>query len=116
MTNQENQHIEEPEDANSSSSSHPITKGIGTAGGGIAGAAIGNTMGGKIGAAVGGIAGAIAGGMAGDAVATLTEEILEEISPSLSLTLGADAKEVELPAHYSWAELQALSKPQLERL
>jgi len=50
--------------------------------------------------------------MAGSAVAEFTEEVLQETKPSLSLGLGADTKEPELPAHYTWEELQVLSKPQ----
>jgi outer membrane lipoprotein SlyB len=92
-------------------SDHPIAKGIGAIGGGVAGAAIGKSVAGKVGAAVGGIAGAIAGNRAGDAIAEFTEELLRETSPSLSLGLGADTKAIELPAHYSWEELKALSKP-----
>jgi uncharacterized protein YcfJ len=101
---------------------HPIATGVGAAGGGVAGAAMGKAIAGKVGAAVGGVAGAIAGGMAGSAIATrgqspiaeFTEEVLQEIKPSLSLGLGADTKEPELPSHYAWEELQALSKPQLD--
>ncbi|MGE5658833.1 MAG: hypothetical protein ACM37W_19725 [Actinomycetota bacterium] len=93
---------------------HPIATGLGTTGGAVAGAAIGHAIAGKMGAAVGGVAGALAGGVAGNAVAELTEELIQETVPSLSLGLGADRKEIELPTHYSWEELQALSKPQVE--
>lgn len=89
-----------------------IATGVGAAGGGVAGAAIGKAIAGKVGAAVGSVAGAIAGGMAGGAIAEFTEEVLRETKPSLSLGLGADSKEPELPTHYAWEELQALSKPQ----
>jgi uncharacterized membrane protein YebE (DUF533 family) len=94
-------------------SDHTIAKEVGAIGGGVAGVTIGNSVAGKIGATVGGIAGAIAGNIAGDAIAEFTEELLQETSPSFSLGLGADIKAVELPAHYSWEELQALSKPQV---
>jgi outer membrane lipoprotein SlyB len=90
--------------------SHPIATGIGAAGGGIAGAAIGKAVAGRLGATVGGVAGAIAGSMAGEALA----EFAEETNENLGLGLGADTREVELPQHYSWEELQALSKPQRE--
>ncbi|MBW4518686.1 MAG: glycine zipper 2TM domain-containing protein [Scytolyngbya sp. HA4215-MV1] len=96
------------------SSHHALATGVGTASGGVAGAAIGRSIAGKFGAAVGGVAGAIAGGVAGNAIAGFTEELIQETKPSLSLGLGADTKEIELPAHYSWEELQALSLPQIE--
>lgn len=104
-----------PEQAESTSEAaapHTLAKGLGAASGGVTGATLGNSIGGKVGAAVGGIAGAIAGGVAGKAIAEFTEDLLQETSPSLSLGLGADTKDVELPAHYSWEELQALSQPQ----
>jgi len=91
---------------------HPIATGVGAAGGGAVGAAIGNAIASKVGAVVGTVAGAIAGGVARGAIAEFTEEMLQEIKPSLSLGLGTDTKELELPAHYAWEELQALSKPQ----
>ena len=108
--NEENQSIEQLKDENKSANSHVIATGLGAAGGGVAGAAIGNSIAGKVGAAVGGVAGAIAGGIAGNAIAEFTEEIVEETSPSLSFGNGANDKEIELPAHYSWEELQAFSK------
>ncbi|HEY9727363.1 MAG TPA: hypothetical protein V6D50_13015 [Chroococcales cyanobacterium] len=92
------------------SDSHPIATGLGAVGGGAAGAAIGSSVGGKLGAAVGSVAGAIAGGILGNKVGGLAQEAIAEIQPSLGL--GADTKPVELPRHYSWEELQALSKPQ----
>jgi outer membrane lipoprotein SlyB len=107
--------MNEPEQEQSKTSdlasNHTIAKGIGAVGGGIAGAAIGKSVAGKVGAAVGGVAGAIAGNITGEAIAEFTEELLRETSPSLGLGLGADAKAIELPAHYSWEELKALSKP-----
>lgn len=98
--------------ASESSNSHLIASGIGAASGGLVGAALGKSVGGKVGAAVGGIAGAIAGEMAANALTEFTGEVIEETSPALSLGLGADNKPIELPNHYSWDELQALSKPQ----
>jgi uncharacterized membrane protein YebE (DUF533 family) len=90
--------------------SHPLATGLGAVGGGAAGAAIGDSVGGKLGAAVGSVAGAIAGGILGNKVAGIAQEAIEEIQPTLGL--GADTKPVELPRHYSWEELQAVSKPQ----
>ena len=87
---------------------HIIATGLGAAGGGIVGATIGKSVAGKFGAVVGGVAGAIAGSVAGDVLSDFAEDANE----SLGLGLGANDKEVELPAHYSWEELQALSKPQ----
>jgi len=112
--NEQHESSEYKENIPESSTAHPIATGAGAAGGGIAGAAIGKSIGGNLGAATGGIAGAIAGGIAGNAIANLTEELIQETSPSLNLGLGADTKEIELPAHYSWEQLQALSRPQLE--
>jgi outer membrane lipoprotein SlyB len=112
--NNEN-HTPEPTDAPSTvtpePSSHPIATGLGATGGGLAGAALGHSAGGKVGAAVGGVAGAIVGGLAGNALAEFAEAVIEETSPSLGF--GADTKPIELPSHYSWQELQALSKPQV---
>lgn len=90
--------------------SHPLATGLGAVGGGAAGAAIGDSVGGKFGAALGSVAGAIAGGILGNKAAEIASEAIAEIQPSLGL--GADTKPVELPRHYSWEELQALSKPQ----
>lgn len=88
--------------------SHPIATGLGVTSGGIAGAALGNIFGGKVGAAVGGVTGAIAGSIASNALAEFAEAVIEETSPTLGL--GANAKPVKLLRHYSWNELQALSK------
>jgi uncharacterized membrane protein len=88
--------------------SHPIATGIGAAGGGMAGAALGKSIAGGVGAAIGGVAGAIAGSIAAEVLADFTEEA------RYSLGLGADNRQIELPAHYSWEQLQALSKPQVE--
>ncbi|MHC0061356.1 hypothetical protein ACWATR_00295 [Nostoc sp. UIC 10890] len=104
-SNQENENQTPP-------NTHPIATGLGAAGGGIAGAALGRSMGGKIGAAIGGVAGAIAGGVAANKLVGYTEQFIEELQPTVGLGLGADHKPIELPSHYSWEELQALSKPQ----
>lgn len=93
---------------------HSMATGIGAVSGGITGAALGRALGGRVGAAVGGVTGAIAGGIAAQEIADLAEKLDQEIHPSLGL--GADTKPVELPSHYSWEELQALSKPQPESL
>ncbi|SRR5579883_1589913 len=93
--------------------SHPIAQGVGATGGGVAGAAIGHSIGGKVGAVVGGVAGVIAGGMAGETIAEVADELLQETKPSLGLS--ADAKAIELPDHYSWEELQALSQLQPDK-
>ncbi len=75
-----------------------MAKTIGTVGGGVAGAALGHLLiGGKLGTAVGLVAGAVGGGVTGD---KLSESRLNN-------------ERVDLPAHYSWDELQALSKPQI---
>jgi uncharacterized membrane protein YebE (DUF533 family) len=92
------------------SDSHPIATGLGAVGGGAAGAAIGNSVAGKLGAAIGSVAGAIAGSLVGNTIAEVAQEAIAEIQPTLGL--GADTKPIELPRHYSWEELQALSKPQ----
>src|SRR5579883_2174181 len=105
---------EHEKDLSELSTHHPVATGVGAAGGGVMGAAIGKSVGGTIGATVGGIAGAVVGGLAGSELADLTGTLIQETSPSVSLGLGADTKEIELPAHYSWKELQALSKPQPE--
>ncbi len=89
---------------------HPLATGLGAAVAGIAGVALGKSVGGKMGAAVGGIAGAILGGIAVNNVFAVTSEVLHQVQPTLGL--GADTKPIELPAHYSWKELEALSKPQ----
>jgi outer membrane lipoprotein SlyB len=105
----------QPEESDHSTSepnqTHPVAAGLGAASGGIAGAAIGKSMAGQGGAVVGGVVGAIAGKLAGETFADLAGEVKE----TLGLGLGADDKEVELPPHYSWEELQALSKPQAEQ-
>ncbi|MBV9385281.1 MAG: glycine zipper 2TM domain-containing protein [Chroococcidiopsidaceae cyanobacterium CP_BM_ER_R8_30] len=84
---------------------HPLATGLGAVGGGAVGAAIGRSISGKAGAAIGAVAGAVVGGLAG-------QELAQVVGPELELGIGADDKPIELPSHYSWEELQALSKPQ----
>ncbi|MGH1393482.1 MAG: hypothetical protein ACRAVC_05525 [Trichormus sp.] len=95
---------------------HLIATGLGVAGGGIVGSVLGRSIGGKLGGAIGGIAGAIAGGFAGNKLVGYGEEFIAELQPKISLGLGANDKPIELPRHYSWEQLQALSKPQGERM
>ena len=112
MTNDKNPHAE-PQNETQTSDEHPIATGLGAAGGGVVGAAVGRSIiGGKVGAAIGGVAGAIAGGIAGNTVAEFAKEAIDEIQPAFGLGLGANDKPIELPRHYTWEELQALSKPQ----
>ncbi|MFN6487135.1 MULTISPECIES: hypothetical protein [unclassified Nostoc] len=123
MTNDEQQikqqdqpHIQSQQIGSDATDSHPIAASLGAVGGGVAGAALGHSIGGKVGAAIAGVAGAIAGGVAGNQLAGYTEEFIEELQPTIGLGLGADHKPIELPSHYSWQELQALSKPQGEKI
>ncbi len=82
---------------------------IGAVGGGVTGAAIGSKLiGGKTGAVVGAIAGAVVGGAVGDVVG----EDLKELEQKTMEIFGEAQGENEILAHYSWSELQALSKPQ----
>lgn len=105
----EDEHEHSPSEA---TDSHRVATSLGAVGGGLAGAALGRSIiGGKVGAAIGGVAGAIAGGIAGNTLVDYAGEVTEEISPAVGLGLGADTKPVELPRHYTWEELQALSKP-----
>ncbi len=86
-----------------------IETGIGAVGGGVAGAAIGSKLiGGKTGAVVGAIAGAVVGGAVGDVMG----EDLEQLEQKTMEVLGEAQGENEILAHYSWSELQRLSKPQ----
>ena len=86
-----------------------LETGIGAVGGGVAGAAIGSKLiGGKTGAVVGAIAGAVVGGAVGDVVG----EDLEQLEQKAMEIFGEAQGENEILAHYSWSELQALSKPQ----
>ncbi|MBD2496286.1 colicin V family bacteriocin [Nostoc sp. FACHB-280] len=114
MTNEERQITPQQQSSHNDSqtTSHPLATGLGAVGGGVAGAAIGRSIGGKVGAAIGGVAGAITGGVAGNKLAEYAGEFIEELQPTTGLGLGADHKPVELPRHYSWEELKALSKPE----
>ncbi|MGI8502268.1 MAG: hypothetical protein ACR2LR_14190 [Hassallia sp.] len=117
MTNEEIKQQDQPQIqsqqiGSDATDSHPIATSLGVVGGGVAGAALGRSIAGKVGAAIGGVAGAIAGGVAGNQLAGYTEEFLEELQPTIGLGLGADHKPIELPLHYTWEQLQALSKPQ----
>ena len=87
---------------------HLLETGLGAAGGGVAGAAIGKSVGGKTGAVVGAVAGAVAGGIVGDVVADDLKAEEKRVAETLGIARGED----EILAHYSWEELQALSKPQ----
>ncbi|MEO8891144.1 MAG: hypothetical protein ABI417_06350 [Coleofasciculaceae cyanobacterium] len=113
MSDQKNQpsiEAQNQEGSNQNATSHPLATGLGVVGGGAAVAAIGDAVGGKFGAALGSVAGAIAGGILGNKAAEIASEAIAETQPSLGF--GANNKPVELSRHYSWEELQALSKPQ----
>ena len=85
-----------------------LETGLGAAGGGVAGAAIGKTLGGNKDAVVGAIAGAVAGGIVGEVVADDLKAEEKRVAETLGFAHGED----EISAHYSWEDLQALSKPQ----
>lgn len=104
----------QPGDLEATDSPHPLATSLGAVGGGLAGAALGRAIGGKVGAAIGGIAGTITGGVAANKLAGYAGEFIEELQPTITLGLGANDKPIELPPHYSWKELQALSKPQAQ--
>ncbi|WP_375515521.1 hypothetical protein [uncultured Nostoc sp.] len=108
--------IQSQQDESEQTNSDPLATGLGVVGGGFAGAALGRSIGGKIGAAIGGLAGAITGGLAANKLAEYVEEFTEELEPTVGLGLGANHKPIELPSHYSWEELQALSKLQGEKM
>ncbi|MEH1823062.1 hypothetical protein [Nostoc sp.] len=108
--------IQSQQDESEQIDSDPLATGLGVVGGGFAGAALGRSIGGKMGAAIGGLAGAITGGLAANKLAEYVEEFTEELEPTVGLGLGANHKPIELPSHYSWEELQALSKPQGEKM
>ena len=57
--------------------SHPVTTGIGSAGGAVTGAAIGS-IGGPLGMLIGGAIGAIAGGLAGSSVGEQIDPTIED--------------------------------------
>ncbi|MEH2362674.1 hypothetical protein [Nostoc sp.] len=102
----------QPDDLEATDLPHPLTTSLGAVGGGVAGAALGRSIGGKMGAAIGVVAGAITGSVAAKKLVEYAGEFIEELQPTIGLGLGANHKPIELPRHYSWEELQALSKPQ----
>ena len=81
---------------------------IGAVSGGVVGAVVGSTIGGKGAGMMGALVGAVAGGLLGDAAA----DDLIELEQRAAEVLGEAPTEEELPPHYSWEQLQALSKPQ----
>lgn len=111
--NQPHDHPEdEPQHAKSTEGSHPLATSLGAVGGSVAGAALGRSIiGGKVGTAIGGVVGAIALGASANKLAEFAQEAIDEIQPS-GLGFGANDKPIELPRHYNWEELKALSKPQ----
>lgn len=64
-------------------------------------------VGGKTGAVIGAASGAVVGGIIGDAVADNVKQLEMEAMEELGIAPYEDY----VPAHYSWDELQALSKP-----
>ncbi|MEH2437488.1 MAG: hypothetical protein V7K25_25215 [Nostoc sp.] len=116
ITPEEKPQIQSQQNESEQIDSDPLATGLGVVGGGFAGAALGRSIGGKMGAAIGGLAGAITGGLAANKLAEYVEEFTEELEPTVGLGLGANHKPIELPSHYSWEELQALSKPQGEKM
>jgi outer membrane lipoprotein SlyB len=106
-TNLQDVIIPPPQPSEEPAQDSSIAKTLGAVGGGVAGAAIGRSLiGGKLGTAIGVVAGAVAGGMTGDKLADLAD-------PTTGWQLGSNDDVVNLPAHYTWAELQALSKSQV---
>lgn len=87
---------------------HPIGTSISAAAGGVVGGLVGSAVGGKQGGVWGALAGAVVGGLAGDTVSADLIALEQQASELLGEAPGED----ELPAHYSWDELQALSKSQ----
>ncbi|MEH2318543.1 hypothetical protein [Nostoc sp.] len=102
----------QPDDLDATDSPNPLATSLGAIGGGVAGAALGHSISGKIGAAIGVVAGAITGSVAANKLVGYAGELIEELQPTSGLGLGANHKPIELLPHYSWEELQALSKPQ----
>jgi outer membrane lipoprotein SlyB len=97
----------QPEQSEVSNRHSPKGAAIGATGGGVAGAAVGRMVGGKTGAVIGAASGAVAGGIIGDAVA----DDVKQLETQAMEALGIAPYEDEVPAHYSWDELQELSKP-----
>ena len=108
VMNEENKDKERQEQKRQELTQQPKHNALET-GIGVAGAAIGSKLiGGKTGAIVGAIAGAVVGGAVGDVVG----EDLEQLEQKAMEVFGEAQGENEILAHYSWSELQALSKPQ----
>lgn len=105
------ENTQRPSESHASNQAHLLATGLGAVGGSAIGGAVGQGVNQNVGAAVGGIVGAIAGGIAGNTIAEIGEALIDQLQPS-GLGAGADGKPIELPSHYSWAELQALSAPQ----
>lgn len=87
---------------------HTVEAGIGAASGGAIGAIAGSAIAGKKGGLVGGLVGAIAGALVGETVG----DDLIALEQQAAEVLGEAATESEPPAHYTWEQLQQLSKPQ----
>lgn len=87
---------------------HALEAGVGAAGGGLVGALVGGAVGGKKGALLGTLAGAIAGGIAGE---TYGDDLIA-LEQQAAEVLGEASGEGRIPAHYTWEQLQQLSKPQ----
>ncbi len=94
--------------AQRSQSSHTLETGIGAVSGGVVGGVIGSAIAGRKGGVVGAIAGAVTVGVLADA----NSDELKALEQQAAELLGEAPSEKELPAHYSWEQLQALSKPQ----
>lgn len=104
--NEENKHLENRE-STQNQQGLSLETGIGAVGGGIVGAAIGNKLvGGKPATAIGAIVGAVAGGSLGNTVG----EDIEAFAQKTLETIGQAPGENEIPLHYSWEELAALSQ------
>jgi len=108
QTNPQSQKAQTNSPETTDSSKHYLkAAAISAVGGGIAGAAVGKAIGGKTGAVVGAASGAIAGGLLGDAVAEEAKVLEKEAMEALGIEFYGN----EVPAHYSWDELQTRSKP-----
>lgn len=98
-------------DAAATQHRHAVEAGVGATSGGLVGAFVGSAVGGKRGGLLGAIAGALAGGIAGE---TLGDDLIA-LEQQAAEVLGEAADENELPTHYNWEQLQALSKPLSKR-
>jgi outer membrane lipoprotein SlyB len=112
MENDKVQNSETQNTTPSSTEADSITTGLGIVAGGVIGATLGHAINKKLGTEIGGVVGAITGGIAANQVADFAEAVVKEVQPTIGMGLGADQKPIECPRHYSWEELQALSKPQ----